>query len=72
MPNFGLCHMDACLNEAIVHKGPIRTVVTLARIERHLTVLHSFPLDLDATRSSFFRNCSDSHDKSRTASQVGS
>ena len=53
MPNFGLYRRDAGLDEAIVRDSPIRTVVTLARIERHLIVLLSNPLDLDATRSSF-------------------
>ncbi len=45
MHNFGLFLWDLLLNTAIVHVGPIRSVMTLAWIERDLTVLHAFQMD---------------------------
>jgi outer membrane protein TolC len=52
MPKFALFRLEALLNRAIVRGSPIRSVVTLARIKRHLTVLHAFPMERHATRSS--------------------
>ncbi len=53
MPNFGLFRRGTGLNEAIVRDGPIGCVMTLASMERHLTVLHAYPIDLYVTRSNF-------------------
>ncbi len=53
MPNLGLFCRDALLDTAIVHTDPIGTGMTLARIERCLTVLLAILTDPLATQSHF-------------------
>ena len=69
MVKFGLFSSLARLDTAIVLASPIRTVVTLERIELHLTVLHAFE-KLACESFEYFTNRIDCHDKSRTTSQV--
>jgi outer membrane protein TolC len=47
------------LNGAIVHRGPIVSVMTLAWIKLHLIALHAFRIDPHATLTSPLRNRSD-------------
>jgi hypothetical protein len=69
MPNFSLFLIRVRLNSAIVGTAPIRDVITLARIERHLTVLLACPIGLLVIHPRF-EEVFGYHDKSRTTSQM--